>query len=138
MSKLILGLSDHLAAIEAHAYCVRNAVNAGMKDAALENLETVIASLREALASLAHENDIVESRESAPRVEESLTFGDWDADNTKKTWNGGQRSVREQYRIVWDAATSSARKQLEGPSKERSIARDILPHPDDAPKKGNL
>ena len=67
MSKLTMGLVDHLGCIEAHAHAARNAVNAGMNEAAIFNLETVIASLREAISSLDHERDIAESRAASER-----------------------------------------------------------------------
>jgi hypothetical protein len=39
-----------------------------------------------------------------------MTFEEWDAAHRKDTWNGGQTSLREQYRIVWSAAIGEARR----------------------------
>lgn len=79
MSTLSQPLADHIACVEAYVYCARNGVKAAISaasredrelflGAALDNIEAVIASLREAQASLAHERDIAESRASPSGV----------------------------------------------------------------------
>lgn len=62
MSTLSQPLADHLACIEAYAHCARKAVNCASLDVARMHLDTIIASLQEAQASLAHEREIAESR----------------------------------------------------------------------------
>ena len=78
MSTLTFGMADHLAATEAFAHCARNAIDAGMLDVARSHVQTVIASLREAQASLAHERDITESRRVASK---GLAFVKTEADD---------------------------------------------------------
>ena len=95
MSTLFEGMAEHLKATEAFAYAARNAIQAGMPETALESLETVIASLREAQASLAHEADLGrllgEARCPAPYCDGSGTVeqyrtGTGEMARTKCTW----------------------------------------------------